>query len=50
MNKSTALRAGMAILILVARLVSPIPLPGLFIVLVPAVIGLIFAGIIKQEA
>lgn len=37
------------ILLIVARLISPIPLPGLFIVLVPAVIGLIFTGIFKQE-
>jgi hypothetical protein len=33
------------ILLLVARIISPIPLPGLFIVLVPAVMGLIFTGI-----
>ena len=37
------------ILLIVARLISPIPLPGLFIVLVPAMIGLIFTGIYKQE-
>ena len=37
------------ILLILARLISPIPLPGLFIVLVPAVIGLIFAGIFKGE-
>lgn len=33
------------ILLTIARLISPIPLPGLFIVLVPAVMGLIFTGI-----
>ena len=38
------------ILLLVARLISPIPLPGLFIVLVPAAMGLIFTGLLKQEA
>ncbi|RPJ24485.1 MAG: hypothetical protein EHM33_17725 [Chloroflexi bacterium] len=38
------------ILLALARLISPIPLPGLFIILVPAAMGLIFAGIIKQEA
>jgi hypothetical protein len=38
------------ILLILARLISPIPLPGLFIVLVPAVMGLIFTGIFKQEA
>ena len=37
------------VLLVVARLVSPIPLPGLFIVLVPAVMGLIFTGIFSQE-
>jgi hypothetical protein len=31
-----------------ARVISPISLPGLFIVLVPAAMGLIFAGIIKE--
>jgi hypothetical protein len=38
------------ILLLLARLVSPIPLPGLYISLVPAAMGLIFAGLIQQEA
>jgi hypothetical protein len=38
------------ILLILARLISPTPLPGLFIVLVPAVMGLIFTGIFKQEA
>jgi hypothetical protein len=37
------------ILLIVARLISPIPLPGLFIVLVPAVMGLIFTGIFTQD-
>ena len=38
------------ILLIVARLISPIPLPGLFIVLIPAVMALIFTGIIRQDA
>lgn len=37
------------ILLILARLISPIPLPGLFIVLVPAVMGLIFTGLFKQD-
>ena len=37
------------ILLILARLISPIPLPGLFIVLVPAVMALIFTGVVKQE-
>ena len=36
------------ILLILARLISPIPLPELFIVLVPAVMGLIFTGLFKQ--
>ena len=38
------------VLLVLARLVSPIPLPGLFLILVPAARGLIFAGLTKQEA
>ncbi|HMD79678.1 MAG TPA: hypothetical protein VKE92_00130 [Anaerolineales bacterium] len=38
------------VLLIVARLISPVPLPGLFIVLVPAVMGLIFTGIFRQAA
>lgn len=38
------------VLLILARLISPIPLPGLFIVLVPAVMGLILTGIFRQEA
>jgi hypothetical protein len=38
------------ILLILARLISPIPLPGLFIILVPAAMGLIFAGLVNQEA
>ena len=38
------------ILLIVARLISPIPLPGLFLVLIPAVMALIFTGIFRQEA
>jgi hypothetical protein len=37
-------------LLILARLISPIPLPGLFLILVPAVMGLIFTGLVKQEA
>ena len=37
------------ILLLLARMISPIPLPGLFLILVPAAMGLIFTGLIKQE-
>jgi len=37
------------ILLVVARLISPIPLPGLFLVLIPAMMGLIFTGIFNQE-
>jgi hypothetical protein len=37
------------ILLVVARLISPVSLPGLFLILVPAAMGLIFAGLIKQE-
>jgi hypothetical protein len=37
------------LLLIIARLISPIPLPGLFIVLVPAVMGLIFKGIVGRE-
>lgn len=36
------------ILVLLARVISPIPLPGLFIALVPAMMGLIFSGMVKQ--
>ena len=38
------------ILVIVARLISPIPLPGLFIVLIPAVMALIFTGLFRQDA
>jgi hypothetical protein len=38
------------ILLIVARLASATPLPGLFIVLVPAVMGLIFTGIFRSDA
>ena len=37
------------ILLFLARVVSPIPLPGLFIILVPAAMGLIFTGLIQKE-
>jgi hypothetical protein len=38
------------ILLVVVRLISPISLPGLFLVLIPAVLGLIFIGMFNQEA
>ena len=31
-----------------ARLISPVSLPGLFLILVPAATGLIFAGLIQK--
>ena len=37
------------LLLILARLISPIPLPGLFIVLVPAVMGLLFTGIFAKN-
>ena len=37
------------ILLIVARLISPISHPGLFLVLVPAVMGLVFTGIFSRE-
>ena len=37
------------ILLVLARLLSPIPLPGLFLILVPSAMGLIFTGLIRQE-
>jgi len=36
-------------LLIIARLASPIPLPGLFLVLVPAGTGLIFTGIFRSD-
>ena len=38
------------IVLIVARLISPNPLPGLFIVLIPAVMALIFTGTFRQDA
>ena len=37
------------ILLVFARMLSPVPLPGLFLILVPAAMGLIFTGLIRQE-
>ena len=37
------------LLLVVARITAPIPLPGLFIILVPAVMGLIFAGLMDEK-
>jgi hypothetical protein len=36
-------------LLAAARLISPIPLPGLFLVLLPAAAALIFTGIYEQR-
>ena len=38
------------ILIVIMHLNSPIPLPGLFIVLIPAIMALIFTGIFRRDA
>ena len=38
------------VLLVLARIISPIPLPGLFIAFVPAATGLIFTGIVKPDA
>ena len=38
------------IIVAVARLISPIPLPGLFIVLIPTAMALIFSGRLWQDA
>lgn len=37
------------ILLVVARLIAPISLPGLFLVLIPAVMGLIFTGVFRED-
>jgi len=38
------------VLLILARLISPIPLPGLFLILVPVVtMGLIFSGILRPD-
>ncbi|HJS18507.1 MAG TPA: hypothetical protein VJ785_07150 [Anaerolineales bacterium] len=37
------------ILLVAARITSPIPLAGLFIIFVPAVMGLIFTGLIGEK-
>lgn len=38
-----------AILLVLARLISPISLPGLFIILFPVMMGLIFSGLLMQD-
>jgi hypothetical protein len=38
-----------AFLLVIARFASPIPLPGLFIIIVPAAMGLIFSNIFAQR-
>jgi len=35
------------VLLVLARIISPTPLPGLFLVLLPAMMGLIFTGVFK---
>jgi hypothetical protein len=35
------------VLLVLVRVISPTPLPGLFIVLIPAMTGLIFTGVFK---
>jgi len=38
------------VLLILARLISPIPLPGLFLILVPVVtMGLIFSGVLRPD-
>ena len=37
------------ILLGIARLIAPIPLPGLFLVLIPSVMGLIFTGLVREK-
>jgi len=37
------------VLLVIARIISPIPLPGLFLVLLPAGTGLIYIGILEQK-
>jgi hypothetical protein len=37
------------ILLVLARLISPISLPGLFLVLMPGMMGLIFVGLLKED-
>jgi hypothetical protein len=38
------------ILLIIARVISPTPLPGLFLVLIPAGMSLIFTGLIKPKS
>ena len=37
------------LLLLVARIFSPVPLPGLFLVLIPGVMALILSGLVAQS-
>jgi hypothetical protein len=37
------------ILLVLARVISPIPLPELYIILLPAAMGLVFTGILQQK-
>ena len=38
------------LLLLIARVASPITLPGLFLVLIPAVMALIYTGMVKESS
>ncbi len=38
------------LLMLIARVASPIPLPGLFLILVPAVMALIYTCTVKESS
>ena len=38
------------LLLVLARVISPISLPGLFIVLVPAVMGLLYTGLFERNS
>ena len=37
------------ILLVIARLISPVPLPELFLILIPGVLGLIFIGLVGEK-
>ena len=38
------------VLLIIARLISPIPLPGLFLIMVPVItMGLVFSGILRLD-
>jgi hypothetical protein len=37
------------LLLIAARLTSPVPVSGLFLILIPAIMGLIFTGIVVKD-